>query len=177
MGRRFLDRLRLRSYGLQHDLRRRRGAVARCSGLLRLAHDEMPQPLFGDLQGRLELGAPAGVKREVLQDIGAFLLVLALVGELALAPEVGALAYPARSFDQRVDPLHRVLDLVVVQVSADDVENFVIPQWGPPSYGFRLRSIGGMCLRPKPERVGRYSTKGHGNQNKGTDARRRRQRR
>src|SRR5260370_12752957 len=137
----------------------------------------MPQHLFGDLQGGVECGDPAGVKGEVVEDIGAFLLVLDLVGELALAPEVGALDCPARSFDQRVDPLHRVLDLVVVQVSADDVENFVIPQWGPPSYGFRLRSIGGMCLRPKPERVGRYSTKGHGNQNKCTGARRRPQKR
>src|SRR5262249_42755411 len=38
---------------------------------------------------------------------------------------------------QRVDPLHRILDLLVVEVGADDVENFVIPQRGkPPSFGF-----------------------------------------
>src|SRR5260370_40436692 len=150
-GRRFLDRLRLRSYGLQHDLRRRRGDGGRCSGLLRLAHYEMPQRLFGDLQGRLELGAPAGVKREVLQDIGAFLLVLDLVGELALAPEVGALDCPARSFDQRVDPLHRVLDLVVVQVSPAKVETFVIPKSLPPPYRSNLPPLTHISLRPHPK--------------------------
>src|SRR5207244_11381539 len=36
----------------------------------------------------------------------------------------------ARPLAQRVDPLHGVLDLVVVKVGTNDVKNFVIPQRG-----------------------------------------------
>src|SRR6266566_2378324 len=86
--------------------------------------------------------------------------MLDLVGELALAPEVGALGNTARPVDQRVDPLDHVLDLVVVQVGADDVQNLVIPQRGPPSYGFRPRSEREAdACRQRRERGGRYSNK------------------
>jgi len=63
----------------------------RRSSLFGLAHDEMPQHLFGDLQRRLELRDPIGVELKVLENVGPLLLVLDLIGELALAPEVGAL--------------------------------------------------------------------------------------
>src|SRR5487761_819860 len=65
--------------------------------------------------------------------------MLDLVGELSLAPDVGPLNRPAGLFDERVDPLDDVLDLVVFEVGSNDVQNFVIPQRGPPSYGFRPR--------------------------------------
>src|SRR4029077_9896546 len=121
---------------LQSNLRRRRCHGGHWSGLFRLAHDEMAQDLFCDLQAGLQLRHLVRVELEVLEHVGAFLLVLDLVGELALAPEVGRLDRAPGALDQPVDALHRVLDLLVVQVSADDVQNLVIPQREPPSYGF-----------------------------------------
>jgi len=56
--------------------------------------------------------------------------VLDLIGQLALALEIRAIGCAAGTLDQRVDPLHRVLDFLIVKVRADDVQNFVIPQRG-----------------------------------------------
>src|SRR5207245_11787161 len=129
---------------LENDLRRRRRHDWGRRSLLWLAHDQVPEHLFGDLQRRLELGDALRIDPEILEDVRALLLVLDLVCQLALAPEVGALRGATRPLDQRVHALDNLLDLVVIQVGTNDVQNFVIPQRGPPSYGFRPRSERGL---------------------------------
>src|SRR5437764_502492 len=70
--------------------------VRRCWGwgrgcLLGLPHEQVPQDLLGDLEPGLELGNAVRLELKVLEDECALLLLLDLVGELALAPQVGPL--------------------------------------------------------------------------------------
>src|SRR4029077_11714578 len=67
---------------LEDDLRRRWRHDGGRRGFLRLAHDQMPEYLFGDLQRSLELGDSPLIDLEILEDVRAFLLMLDLIGEL-----------------------------------------------------------------------------------------------
>ena len=51
----------------------------------------MTQDLLCNLEPGLELGDAIRLELEVLEHVGAFLLVLDLVGQLALAPQICAL--------------------------------------------------------------------------------------
>src|SRR5262249_44396767 len=70
------------------------------------------------------------VDLEVGQDVLTLAEVLDLVREPAAAPDVGLLDGATQALDQLVDRGDRRLQLLVVELRADDVQDFIIPEQG-----------------------------------------------